>query len=63
LPLKTNPQKKRRALQFPTFDLLYAQMEPAVLSLPVGFYHFVQRNYSGLFLAIKLIEKGYKNGR
>jgi len=49
LPLTTNPQKKRRALQFPTFDLLYAQTQLSNLGLPVVFYHFVQRNYSGRY--------------
>jgi hypothetical protein len=50
-------------VQFPTFDLLYAQTQLSSLGLPVGFYHFVARNYSGYFLAIKFIDKGYKNGR
>jgi hypothetical protein len=49
LPLTTSPQKKLRTVQFPTFDLLYAQTQFSSLSLPVGFYHFVARNYSGYF--------------
>jgi hypothetical protein len=46
LPLTTSPQKKLGAAQFPTFGLLYAQTQLSSLGLPVGFYHFVQRNYS-----------------
>jgi hypothetical protein len=49
LPLTTSPQKKLRALEFPTFGLLYAQTQLTSLGLPVGFYHFVARNYSGYF--------------
>jgi hypothetical protein len=47
LPLTTSSQKNQGALEFPTFDLLYAQTQLSSLGLPVGFYHFVQRNYSG----------------
>ena len=46
LPLTTSPQKKPRTVQFPTFGLLYAQTQLSSLGLPVGFYHFVARNYS-----------------
>ena len=49
LPLTTSAQKFLRTVQFPTFDLLYAQTQLSVLGLPVGFYHFIQRNYSGSF--------------
>jgi len=44
LPLTTSPQKKLRTVQFPTFDLLYAQTLLSSLGLPVGFYHFFTRN-------------------
>jgi hypothetical protein len=47
LPLTSSPQKKLRTAQFSTFDLLYAQTQLSFLGLPVGFYHFVARNYSG----------------
>jgi hypothetical protein len=46
LPQTTNPQKFLRALQFQAFDLLYAQTQLSIMGLPVGFYHFVARNYS-----------------
>jgi hypothetical protein len=47
LPLTTSPQKKLRTVQFRTFDLLYVQTQLSSLGLPVGFYHFFTRNYSG----------------
>jgi hypothetical protein len=49
LTLTCYPQEPPGARIILAFDLLYAQTQLTSLGLPVGFYHFVARNYSGYF--------------